>query len=86
LSKLFNQILAEETEALKLLRRNWFLFNKQKHEKPQNFNTDFPTVRMPVTTRNLRTGRQAGMIGFITLQQSAPSQMTWQYSNAFRKH
>jgi hypothetical protein len=31
-------------------------------------------------------GRQAGMIGFITLQQSAPSQMTWQDSNAFREH
>ena len=29
---------------------------------------------------------QAGMIGFITLQQSAPSQMTWQDSNTSRKH
>ncbi len=29
---------------------------------------------------------QAGMIGFITLQQSAPSQMTWQDSNAFGEH
>jgi hypothetical protein len=27
-------------------------------------------------------GCQAGMIGFVTLQQSAPSQMTWQDSNA----
>jgi hypothetical protein len=33
-----------------------------------------------------QAGRQAGMIGFITLQQSAPSQMTWQDSNAFREH
>ena len=29
---------------------------------------------------------QAGMICFITLQQSVPSQMTWQDSNAFREH
>jgi hypothetical protein len=34
--------------------------------------------------RHLRS--QAGMIGFITLQQSAPSQMTWQDSNAFGEH
>jgi hypothetical protein len=27
--------------------------------------------------------RQAGMIGFITLQQSAPSQMTWQDRQGF---
>ncbi len=33
-----------------------------------------------------QAGRQAGVIGFITLQQSAPSQMTWQDSNAFREH
>jgi hypothetical protein len=34
----------------------------------------------------LCTHRQAGMIGFITPQQSAPSQMTLQDSNASRKH
>jgi hypothetical protein len=33
-----------------------------------------------------RDQQQAGMIGFITLQQSAPSQMAWQDSNAFREH
>jgi hypothetical protein len=27
--------------------------------------------------KTAQAGRQAGMIGFITLQQSAPSQMTW---------
>ena len=32
------------------------------------------------------TNKQAGMIGFTTLQQSAPSQMTLQDSNASRKH
>jgi hypothetical protein len=30
--------------------------------------------------------KYAGMIGFITLQQSAPSQMTWQDSNASNKY
>ena len=29
--------------------------------------------------------RQAGMIGFITLQQSAPSQMTWMYAKLYAK-
>jgi hypothetical protein len=43
------------------------------------------TKWMDVTWSRLGGG-QAGMIGFITLQQSAPSQMTWQDSNAFREH
>jgi hypothetical protein len=34
---------------------------------------------------NLTHTDQAGMIGFITLQKSAPSQMTWQDSNNSRK-
>jgi hypothetical protein len=43
--------------------------------------------RAPHSTRiKVQAGRQAGMIGFITLQQSAPSQMTWQDSNTSRKH
>ena len=33
-----------------------------------------------------QAGRQAGMIGFTTLQQTVPSQMTWQDSNTSRKH
>jgi hypothetical protein len=43
-----------------------------------------------LTTSNrggfLKHGAYAGMIGFITLQQSAPFQRTWQDNNASRKH
>jgi hypothetical protein len=35
---------------------------------------------------HISKGRQAGMIVFITLQQSAPSQMILQDSNASMKH
>jgi hypothetical protein len=39
-----------------------------------------------LVSADLYAPRQAGMIGFITLQQSAPSQMTWQDSNPVFLH
>jgi hypothetical protein len=47
---------------------------------PRKVDTEIPTISDPSATTKYRSatgsGRQAGIIGFITLQQSAPTQMT----------
>ncbi len=51
-----------------------------------NLELDIFQEYYPLSDQGLWPILEAGMIGFITLQQSAPSQMTWQDSNAFREH